>query len=584
MKAKIFIAYHKKAKLIKNNILEPIHVGRAINTSEWLEQNMFGDNLGENISDKNGRYCELTSQYYVWKNTEEFKDLDYIGFCHYRRFFNFNTNVKYKENLLSQVEYPFLDDNYSKLFGLDEKNIIDTLSGYDLITFAPFDLTKENHKNVYQQYKIAHDIKSYNKTLEILLKKYPEYKEAVKTYNKSKYGYFANSFVMKKELFNNYAEWLFSILFEAEKQITNKSENDRLMGYISERLFGIFVTHLKLKNYKIRELQQVFIVSSDKKNNIPVVFACNNNYVLHLCCAISSILEHASEDDFYFFYIINSKKNLNYLSKKLISRIKSDNCRIIFSTIDESIFNNMPLTSCCKHISKETYYRFILPELFPMLSKILYLDCDITVKAPLFDLFNTDIRNFYMGGVIDLLSKESEERLKLEKYCNAGVLLINLDKWREDGIQEQLFSYVENNIEKIVWQDQDALNVVLQDAILYIDKIWNAQVGEYEPCFTRGYNQVGQNAKIIHHIGCSKPWMKDCKSPFKQEYFNALNNLGWEYKYLKYYSIKCEEFLIELSKKIKEVRKKLIWYDKTNKQLIFFNKYKFKLNDGKIVV
>ena len=103
MKVKIFVAYHKEAELIQNEVLIPIHVGRDFSTSKWLEDNMMGDNTGDNISSRNNRYSELTAQYFAWKNYDKIGSFDYIGFCHYRRLFNFNTRLNRIENIISSA-------------------------------------------------------------------------------------------------------------------------------------------------------------------------------------------------------------------------------------------------------------------------------------------------------------------------------------------------------------------------------------------------------------------------------------------------------------------------------------------------
>ncbi|MDD7441233.1 MAG: DUF4422 domain-containing protein, partial [Sutterellaceae bacterium] len=85
---KIFLSFHKDSARIQSNILTPIHVGRAIATDAVKQSlaDIIGDDTGDNISRKNPNYCELTAQYWAWKNC----DSDYIGFMHYRRHLNFS--------------------------------------------------------------------------------------------------------------------------------------------------------------------------------------------------------------------------------------------------------------------------------------------------------------------------------------------------------------------------------------------------------------------------------------------------------------------------------------------------------------
>ena len=96
MDVKLLICYHKPAHLLKDNILTPIHVGRALAKEKmdhespnykWLINNMIGDDTGNNISKKNGSYNEMTCLYWAWKNYDKLGNPDYIGLMHYRRHF-----------------------------------------------------------------------------------------------------------------------------------------------------------------------------------------------------------------------------------------------------------------------------------------------------------------------------------------------------------------------------------------------------------------------------------------------------------------------------------------------------------------
>ena len=90
--AKIFVAYHNKTSYKKTSILEPIHVGRVISDSKTRMElsELRGDDTGDNISNLNRTFCELTAHYWAWKNT----NYKYTGLMHYRRIFNLNENVK----------------------------------------------------------------------------------------------------------------------------------------------------------------------------------------------------------------------------------------------------------------------------------------------------------------------------------------------------------------------------------------------------------------------------------------------------------------------------------------------------------
>lgn len=99
---KILVGYHRPAVLLKDEVLIPIHLGRALATEaskdgsmskedyQWMLDNMIGDDTGENISEENRKYCELTALYWAWKNYDKLGNPDYIGFMQYRRHFIFD--------------------------------------------------------------------------------------------------------------------------------------------------------------------------------------------------------------------------------------------------------------------------------------------------------------------------------------------------------------------------------------------------------------------------------------------------------------------------------------------------------------
>lgn len=233
----IFVSYHKPFKLFKNKYLQPIHVGRDVflnkdtcdgdyqKIKKWLLKNTIGDNTSDNISLKNPNYCELTAQYWAWKNC----NANYVGFCHYRR-----------------------------LFDLNNSKISKLLNEYDIILPRIFTLDC----TVREQYNRDHIKEDLDKTLEIIASKYPDYMEDAENVLNKKTIYFCNMFITNRELFNSYCEWLFDILFELEK-VTVISENkyqSRIFGFLSERLLNIFIEHVKrIDDIKICEVPVKFI-------------------------------------------------------------------------------------------------------------------------------------------------------------------------------------------------------------------------------------------------------------------------------------------------------------------------------------
>ena len=145
---KILVACHKNTALLKSKILLPIQVGAALG-KEKLE-NMLADDTGENISEKNPMYCELTAQYWAWKNLEA----DYYGFFHYRRYLNFSDR-KYKEDRWGNVRENILSEEMKEKYGLSDGKIEALVSSYDLVISEEKNIASMPGKasNVYEQYQ-----------------------------------------------------------------------------------------------------------------------------------------------------------------------------------------------------------------------------------------------------------------------------------------------------------------------------------------------------------------------------------------------------------------------------------------------
>lgn len=567
-KIKIFVSYHKKSPIIKSDVFEPIEVGRALKSLEdSLKDIMIGDNDGENISEKNPRYCELTAQYYVWKNYEKLGNPDYVGFCHYRRLFNFNTN--------SRVYGPIFGGDVLEQLMMTRENIENVIQEYGMI--VPEAVRFEGY-TVFTHYKNSHYITDYQTALDIMLEKYPEFKEAASAYNNGHDNYITNCYIMTREEFFAYMEWLFSILFEADFKIPvyKNTYDNRVVGFVAERLLGIYVTQLKkTKEHKIKELQQVLYLPTNK-DVIPVIFAANNYYSMPLYVAITSILKNANPNDFYAIYVLCDKDKLSLLNKNLlISRSDYENCHIDFVDTSNIDFDKFPRPDTCKYITKETYYRYIIPNAFKNYDKCIYLDCDITVNSSLKGLFDTNIENYYFAGVEDILEEDNKTRLGLSKYCNAGVLLLNLKKMREDNIEEKLFDFTMKNQEKLVCQDQDVMNAVMQEGILYLPLSWNTQIRDWDK--STKFTEIKDNANIIHYIGPVKPWDIESKSIVKKEFYKYYNMTRWNSAVLSFSRYSFSILVYRIYRLVKNFRKQFIKYNKNTKSIVILGRFSFRL-------
>lgn len=260
-------------------------------------------------------------------------------------------------------------------------------------------------------------------------------------------------------------------------------------------------------------------------DNINICFSTDNNYAQHCAVAIASILKNTKTNKGIDIFILNDG-SLQATHKEKIKSLKTlrSDVNIIFLTIDKNMFQGLPLAF---HFTEAIYYRFIIPHILNKLPKIIYLDSDLIVNTDIEDLYNTDLRGKYIGMVQSRMGYACLQRLNLCKgkyYCNSGVLIIDLEKFRNNNITQKLFDWITENKDIVKWFDQDTINAVLEEKIHYLDLSWNVQpVGEFCDFETSVYENIKNNPKIMHWIGCGKPWNTD-----------TILNKDLYFKYLKY--------------------------------------------------
>lgn len=235
MNQKIFIVMHKDAKVPCTELYTPIIVGKK---SFAIQDTYYRDDVKDNIAQKNASYCELTALYWIWKNIKEY---DIIGLCHYRRYF-------VKE----------MKKNFEDL--LQEKEIESYLNDCDIILPQKKYFLKETIKHQY--YSANKGLKKDYEVLEEVIRQIePDYVEAFEKVSKEHSTYLYNMFITKKEILNDYCEWVFKILFEVEKRVDISgytTQQKRIFGYLSERLMTVYVekNKLKVKEVKIINMEE----------------------------------------------------------------------------------------------------------------------------------------------------------------------------------------------------------------------------------------------------------------------------------------------------------------------------------------
>lgn len=282
MNLRIFVTHtsNKNDEVINNALYTDVVAG-AVNQKLPMPEGFVGDNTGDNISEKNKYYCELSTQYWAWKNV----DADYYGFCHYRRYMTLSKKncTKYGTSTQrGQINAKILCPKTAKLFGLDDqKSMEEYVKNYDIILPVQQDLSKLPtpqgiKKDVYGHFAGHDRMFMHAADLDLLIKlidkMFPEYSKDAHAFMKQSAFWGFNCFVMKKELFQELCNFEFALLEEMEKHIDNTYYNrqqSRIYGFMAEILSCLFFYHIKRtrKDVKFGETQLVYFEHTEKIQN-----------------------------------------------------------------------------------------------------------------------------------------------------------------------------------------------------------------------------------------------------------------------------------------------------------------------------
>ena len=232
MDIKILVSTHKPYMMPEDTSLYlPIQVG-----CDEVEDR-FGfqeDNTGDNISFKHRYYSDLSAVYWGWKNLK----CDYMGSCHYRRYFTTRTPKKTSDPLFRYIL---------------SRQEVETL-----LAKCPVIVARKRHYFIEtneQQYNHAHNPKDLALARQVVAELYPDYLEKFDAVMRRTWSHKFNTFIMDREHLDSFCMWIFNILFEIEKRNDMDQYGvyqGRVLGYLAERLMDVWLEHDQVEFQEVR--------------------------------------------------------------------------------------------------------------------------------------------------------------------------------------------------------------------------------------------------------------------------------------------------------------------------------------------
>ncbi len=244
---------------------------------------------------------------------------------------------------------------------------------------------------------------------------------------------------------------------------------------------------------------------------IPIFYACDDNFVKYTVVSLHSMIQNADPTRRYHVHVLYT--DIKPETMKSVTELATEAFTITFDDVTdylESISDKLPLRD---YYSKTTYYRLFIAEMFPEYDKAVYIDSDTVVQGDISRLYDTDIKDAYVGACheqamvqVDEYGTYVERVIGISRYnfFNAGILLINCDRFRRHFVLDRFIRLL-HTYDFVVTQDEDYLNLICKDHVYWLDQRWNTEIfGEIPYPIEEAY--------ILHYIMTSKPWhYGDCR-------------------------------------------------------------------------
>jgi lipopolysaccharide biosynthesis glycosyltransferase len=282
-----------------------------------------------------------------------------------------------------------------------------------------------------------------------------------------------------------------------------------------------------------------------------IVICINKQYLMPAGVMLCSLFENNKEEQINIHALLGECGDL--CAKPLQEMTEKYHQTICFYDMKDARTDDFPVGLYFQEafITKEAYFRLFVMDVLPLtLEKVLYLDVDMVICGSVRELWNTDISDVAVGAVPDCFHQDIHETNRIGYEVglgifNSGVLLINLNYWREHDVMKEFVTYAKEAKDHLKYHDQDVLNYVFRHCKKELPIRFNLQtIHMYYDCFRylhfrliKEVEEAFRHPVIIHYTGPEKPWYRNAYHPLKI-YFEKYRQLTpWKKDALKWMHI-----------------------------------------------
>lgn len=255
---------------------------------------------------------------------------------------------------------------------------------------------------------------------------------------------------------------------------------------------------------------------------INIVINTSDEYAIYAGVMLLSLFENNPKYKFQVFVFSTSISNEHF--RQIDNMAKEHGNTAVLMMVDKAKIETLPIHFAYHSIN--VYLRVLASDLLPReICKFIYFDCDIIINGDIGELWKTDVNDVALAATKDLprFTPLYRKNLSLGEngdYFNSGVMIVNADYWRTNNVASEVFKFAEDNPDKIIACDQDAMNAVLKGKFKLISRKWNVYPDvffENPDLFEEEYDELEEikNHPIIIHFLYNKAWFYECRHPFK---------------------------------------------------------------------